>query len=106
MLYFPEIPQAPATGAPRRLDVDDGIVGRESPANIALLQKIWDEYVEMPGLRLTVAQAQRLWSLNAETCTALLGDLVALGFLFRTPDGKYGRLNEPDAPRTSLRQAG
>ena len=31
------------------------------PVSAALLQRIRGEYSEMPGLRLTVAQAQRLW---------------------------------------------
>lgn len=61
-------------------------------ANVRLLRKIWNEYVEMPGLRLTREQAQRLWALDAHTCTALLESLVDLKFLVRGPDGQYARL--------------
>jgi hypothetical protein len=43
----------------------------------------------MPGLRLTVAQACRLWQLDAPTCTAVVEELVVQGFLMRTPDGAF-----------------
>ena len=33
-----------------------------------VLQRIQGEYVEMPGLRLTPAQAQRLWGLERDVC--------------------------------------
>ena len=61
-------------------------------ADVRLLCKIWNEYVEMPGLRLTREQAQRLWALDARTCTALLESVVELKFLVRGPDGQYARL--------------
>ena len=32
-----------------------------------LVQRIDGEYHEMPGLKLTEAQAQRLWGLDADT---------------------------------------
>jgi Fic family protein len=56
-----------------------------------VLQRIQGEFVEMPGLRLTLAQAQRLWGLERETCNALLGALVDVKFLSRTGDGAYVR---------------
>lgn len=37
-----------------------------------LLGRIRGEYSEMPGLSLTLAQAQRLWLLECSTCEALL----------------------------------
>ena len=37
------------------------------------LRRVKGEYLEMPGLRLTPAQAQRLWGLDRESCQALLG---------------------------------
>lgn len=46
----------------------------------------------MPGLCLTSEQAQRLWAIDAQTCTALLWSLVDLQFLVRGPDGQYARL--------------
>jgi hypothetical protein len=47
------------------------------------------EYLEMPGLRLTSAQAQRLWGLDGRTCEELLTTLTRLHFLARTRDGSF-----------------
>ena len=49
------------------------------------------EFLEMPGLRLTAAQARRLWGLDAATCSALLSALTEAKFLFRTRDGAFMR---------------
>jgi hypothetical protein len=59
-----------------------------------VLQRIQGEFIEMPGLRLTAAQAQRLWGLDRDACSALLGTLVDAKFLARTRDGSFIR---PDA---------
>jgi hypothetical protein len=56
-----------------------------------VLQRIRAEYLEMPGLKLTAAQAQRLWNLSRTTCEGLLGRLVDAKFLFRTRDGAFVR---------------
>jgi DNA-binding IclR family transcriptional regulator len=56
-----------------------------------VLQRIQGEYVEMPGLRLTPAQAQRLWGLDRPTCDALLQTLVQANFLSQTRDGSFIR---------------
>jgi hypothetical protein len=47
------------------------------------------EYLEMPGLRLTSAQAQRLWGLDRRTCEDLLSTLTQVHFLARTRDGSF-----------------
>jgi len=39
------------------------------------------EFMEMPGLELTLPQAVRLWHLGADDCRAVLDALVDLGFL-------------------------
>ena len=57
-----------------------------------VLQRIQGEFVEMPGLRLTPAQAQRLWGLERDVCDALLGALVDAKFLARTRDGAFVRM--------------
>jgi hypothetical protein len=54
-----------------------------------LLARIRGEYDEMPGLRLTLSQACRLWQLDGTTCLALLERLVVERFLHRTHDGTY-----------------
>lgn len=56
-----------------------------------VLQRIQGEYLEMPGLRLTTAQAQRLWGLERDVCEALLAALVDTKFLCRTRDGAFVR---------------
>jgi hypothetical protein len=45
----------------------------------------------MPGLKLTMAQAQRLWGLDRESCDGLMAGLVSSGFLARTRDGAFVR---------------
>lgn len=57
-----------------------------------MLERIQGEFVEMPGLRLTAAQAQRLWALDPDMCKALLDALVEAKFLSRTRDGAFVRM--------------
>jgi hypothetical protein len=57
----------------------------------ALMRRVRGEYWEMPGMKLTMPQAQRLWALDAATCQSLLLSLVENGFLARTHDGAYAR---------------
>jgi hypothetical protein len=57
-----------------------------------MLQRIREEYLEMPRLRLTLPQAQRLWGLDPETCAQLLQSLADEQFLCRRFDGTYGRI--------------
>ena len=68
------------------------------------LRRIKGEFVEMPGLRLTAPQAQRLWGLDAEFCEAILGALVDAKFLLRTGDGVFVRVDS-GAPRRMARAA-
>ena len=53
------------------------------------IERIDTEFCEMPGLRLTLAQAARLWGLQGPQCRALLSALVERGRLVETPDGLY-----------------
>jgi hypothetical protein len=55
------------------------------------VRRVKREYVDLPGLRLTQPQAQRLWGLDREACAALLGALVDARFLHRTPEGVFVR---------------
>jgi hypothetical protein len=54
-----------------------------------LLRRIRAEYLEMPGLRLTSAQAQCLFGLDAESCDAVLATLLDAKFLVRTHTGLF-----------------
>ena len=56
-----------------------------------IFERVQGEYIEMPGLRLTLAQAQRLWGLDRAACDAVLGALVDAKFLIRNLDGAYVR---------------
>lgn len=55
----------------------------------AALRRIRGEYREMPGLKLTVPQAARLWHVDAPNVERMLDTLVADGLLRRTPGGAY-----------------
>jgi hypothetical protein len=54
-----------------------------------LLCRVRNEYREMPGLRLTLDQAQRLWQIRRGECQTLLNALVDSGFLARTSAGAF-----------------
>jgi hypothetical protein len=70
----------------------------------AVLQRIQGEFTEMPGLRLTPAQAQRLWGLDRNVCDQLLDALVKAKFLSQTRDGSFIKTDGGPtrfAPRTA-----
>ena len=54
-----------------------------------IVRRIEAEYREMPGLKLTDAQAARLWDLNHDLCQAILTVLVRDGVLTQTHTGEY-----------------
>jgi|RhiMethySRZTD1v2_1073278.scaffolds.fasta_scaffold3267329_1 hypothetical protein len=54
-----------------------------------LLTRIRGEFLEMPGLRLTMPQARRLLGLDMLTCSAALAVLKAAGVLATTRDGAF-----------------
>jgi hypothetical protein len=59
-----------------------------------ILTRMRAEYMEMPGLQLTRAQAQRLWGLDTETCSQLLELLTSERFLDCKANGTYARHSE------------
>jgi len=60
-----------------------------------MLQRIRDEYLEMPGLCLTLRQVQRLWGLDEETCRDAMQLLVESKFL------RQAVVDAPDFPPAS-----
>ncbi len=68
------------------------------PHNI-MLTRIRAEYLEMPGLRLTLAQAQRLCGVERALCQRVLDMLVDMKFLCVTSDGAYARLTDATIQR-------
>ena len=75
-------PSDVAAGQPERRDLRS----RE-----LLLQRVRAEFTEMPGLRLTLAQARRLFALRTDICERVLNTLAAAGVVVRAPDGRYSR---------------
>jgi hypothetical protein len=57
------------------------------------VQRVRNEYLEMPGLSLTLRQAQRLWGLRQVDCEGLFATLVDAKFLIRTSEGTFLRAN-------------
>jgi hypothetical protein len=55
----------------------------------ALPRRVWDEFIEMPCLRLTEPQARRLFALRADVCHRILTGLVEVNALTVGPDGRY-----------------
>ena len=83
------------TATPR---VEEYPSGRAYPAerrNVtsrqALLHRIAMEYDEMPGLRLTAAQAQRMFGLREDVCVRVFDALVNAAILQRDVNGTYAR---------------
>lgn len=60
-----------------------------------LLQRIRAEFIEMPGLTLTLPQATRLWSLTVSQTERMLTELIESGLLVRDPRGCYRRRGCP-----------
>jgi hypothetical protein len=55
------------------------------------IERLRSEFLEMPGLRLTKKQVQRLCGIDEASCTAALNALVDLKFLRVNADGSYAR---------------
>lgn len=70
-----------------RCSADAQGVGATEPR----LRHIQSEFLDMPGLRLTLGQARRLWNLDAAACNSVLTTLVDSGFLVRTAEGIFMR---------------
>jgi Fic family protein len=63
----------------------------DAGVTLGLLLRIRGEFLEMPGMRLTLRQAMRLWNLDAATCEAALRHLVEHRFLSYTAQGAFRR---------------
>ena len=53
--------------------------------------RIQIEYIEMPDLKLTLAQIRRLCDLSDDLCTPAVEALQRLGFLWQAADGRFVR---------------
>ena len=62
-----------------------------SQAMRRLMQQVQAEYAEMPGLSVTLPQAQRLWAADQATCEEAFSRLISTGVLRRTRKGRFIR---------------
>jgi hypothetical protein len=57
-----------------------------------IVERVRSEFLEMPGLRLTIPQAARLWGLDQRSCEAVVDALTRAAFLKRTATGAVARM--------------
>ena len=58
------------------LDVRWSVAAKDDSIDARLVERVLGEYREMPGLALTIEQAQRLWGCDAVTCQRIVDVLV------------------------------
>ena len=56
-----------------------------------MVRRVRAEFLEMPGLRITFAQAMRLWGLSENDCQRVIDALIGACFLQKTPTGEVVR---------------
>ena len=59
-----------------------------------LVRRIRAEFEEMPGLRLTLRQATKLWGIDSAACQTVIDVLIGTSFLRWTPAGTIARVDE------------
>lgn len=59
---------------------------RKDPALEAAVRRVQSDFIEMPGLRVTLSQAARLWAYDALFCREVLSELVQTRFLIQSRD--------------------
>jgi hypothetical protein len=59
-----------------------------------MLRRVYSEFLEMPGLRPTLEQAQLLFGMDRAACLELLEFLVEAEYLCRSPGKTYGLRDE------------
>ena len=62
------------------------VVDADRDTDLELLVRIHSEYMEMPGLQLTLAQASRLWNSERTRTAQVLETLIDASFLRRVGD--------------------
>jgi hypothetical protein len=60
-----------------------------------VFERIRGEFLEMPGMQLTLEQVERLSGIESAICKTVLDDLVRAGFLCISANGSYGRVSGP-----------
>lgn len=70
---------------------DIHVVSALEKALAEVMRRARVEFVEMPGMQLTPAQAARMWHVEPELCAAAFSALVDARFLVKTRKGKFAR---------------
>ena len=71
-----------------------------------VVNRLRAEFLEMPGLRLTSGQVQRLCGVEKTLCQLGLDSLVATKFLYVKSDGVYARTTDGEVSRPRMPRAG
>jgi hypothetical protein len=94
------MPRSPSRSCtPHRVESRDDAIGQRpldrgwrASSQGTLIERVRSEFADMPGMRLTVAQVQRLCGVEELVCTAVLDTLVESRVLCRNSDGTYTQL--------------
>jgi hypothetical protein len=54
--------------------------------------RVRNEFMEMPGLRVNLKQAMRLWGLDRDECQRVIDALIRASFLQKTSSGEVIRV--------------
>jgi hypothetical protein len=65
---------------------------RDDESRARLLSRVRGEFSEMPCMRVTCAEAARLFGLRPDVCARVLDDLAGAGDIRQGPDGRFSRL--------------
>ena len=71
-----------------------------------VVNRLRAEFLEMPGLRLTSGQVQRLCGIEKTLCQLGLDSLLATKFLYVNSDGVYARTTDGEVSRPPMARAG
>ena len=71
-----------------------------------VVNRLRAEFLEMPGLRLTSGQVQRLCGVEKTLCQRGLDVLVEAKFLYVKSDGVYARTTDGEVSRPRMARAG
>jgi hypothetical protein len=81
------------------------MLGASAVPTLDLERQLLREYIDLPGLSLTLPQVARLLSAETPTCRAVLNSLEDAGCLRCTADGKYVRTPRHDGLHGWIRHA-
>jgi hypothetical protein len=66
-------------------------IPQDDPVFTQALRRMRAEFMEMPGLKLTLCQAARLCAMDAAVCAEVLAALVRARFLVETRNASFMR---------------